>query len=163
MISMSCNLQLWQAHVLELQLESEYLESFLIKTETLLRKKEYQVGLKLIDDSLDASEYNSMQDYVLATFSPYWRGRILDYYDGVGSKLGEVLNYDTIKEIDDLTSHIVVELKCSYRALQQEGWIVGKGKPDPGKFLKRTTMSAIRSFFSERFPKVSEPELRATG
>ena len=82
------NLELRQLQIIELGFESDYLENFLIRTETCLKKLKYQKGLHLIKNVYknDGVQYRGVIDWLLCVFSPEWRVHTIHYY-----------NYETFK------------------------------------------------------------------
>ena len=145
------NLELRLTLCQKLGLESEYFESFLVRTEKLLKQTRYQKGLMLIEET--DTDYRSVMDWLLAMLSPSWKVHIHAFYKYDHCKLGHAVDFETIDLMDQIMEASVIELYKSYQMLQREGWLVGKGKPEPGVFMQRSTMNAIRSFISPMFPE----------
>ena len=149
-LSFRQNLELRQSLCLELRLDSEYFQSFLVRTEKRLKDTNYQKGLMLLES--DDANYRSTLDWLLATFSPSWKQHIQDFYTYDHCRLGDAVDFDTIDLIDQLMEAAVVDLKRSYNMLRRDGWLVGQGTPDPSPFMKSMTTMAVRSLISPRFP-----------
>ena len=154
MLSMSLqfsqNLEQRLTLVQKLGLESEYFESFLVRTEKLLKQKKYQKGLTLIVPN--DTKYASVLDWLLAMLAPSWKAHIHAFYKYGPPRLGHAVDFQTIDLMDQLMEAAVVDLAHSYRMLREESWLT-KHKPEPGVFLQRTTMNAVREFISPAFPK----------
>jgi hypothetical protein len=138
--------------VQRLGLESEFLGSFLVRTEKRLKQRRFQKGLILLD--AEEGDYRSVLDLLLATFSPAWKRSILDFYRDGEHRLGDCADWKTINLIDQLMECAVTELTVSYEMLRSEGWLVGEGKPEPTPYVKSAVSDAVRLFVAPCFPGV---------
>lgn len=148
-LQLRINLQQRLTLLQELGLCSKFYESFLVRSEELLKKSKHQCGLMLLER--DATEYHGVLDWLHATLSPSWRPHILAYYSGEGPKLGEMIEWGAISQLDWMMAQVILELTKSYRNLQQEGWLVGRGTPEPSQFLRRLTTDAVRALLMPLF------------
>ena len=100
--------------VQQLGLESEYLETFLTKTEMALKSRRYQKGLKLIQPALEAGaggeDYRSVIDALLGAASPSWRRHIAHWYRYGDTRLGDAATWEDIQEMDAVLVQALHEL-----------------------------------------------------
>tara|TARA_B100000029_G_scaffold206083_1_gene203889 strand:- start:277 stop:765 length:489 start_codon:yes stop_codon:yes gene_type:complete len=145
-ISLQLNLQQRQAQIQRLELTSEYLGTFLVRSETLLKRGRYHRALCLIDTE-DADGYYSILDYLLATVAPEWAESIQEFYDDEGPKLGELADYWTIDEMDRGIAKAITGLATAHRIIEEEVWADSRRAPypPPSKFMKRLTLDRIRA------------------
>ena len=121
---MTQNCSCLQEQIIELRLESEYLQSFLPRTEMALKQRLNQKGLRLLHvDGQD--EYRSTLDWLLAITSAEWDAHIRAYYRTGTEKLGDVAEWGEILEIDRVLRGVVKELRRTHSALVREGWVRG--------------------------------------
>lgn len=99
-LQMCQNLELRQTLVQKLGLESEYLETFLVRSEKLLKGRRGQRGLALVRHLADEDEYRSVMDFLVGLFVPSMKPAIKAYYEGHGQKLGEEFTWSFIDNLD---------------------------------------------------------------
>ena len=92
-LCLSLNLEQRCSLVQELGLESEYLATFMIRTEYLLKKDKYEKGLLLIEKT--DTGYESVMDWLLAMLAPSWKKHIKAYYEFRYTKLGDIADFKT--------------------------------------------------------------------
>lgn len=112
-LNLQCRLNLVQ----KLGLESEYLGTFLTKTEMALKSRRYQKGLKLIqtaleDDNVGGSgePYRSVVDALLGAASPSWKRHIAHWYQHKRYRLGHAATWEDIQEMDEVLVQALREL-----------------------------------------------------
>jgi hypothetical protein len=148
------NLEQRQCLIQSLGLESEFFESFLVRTERRLSDSKFSRGLRLIEG--DGEGYRSVLDWLLATLAPHWDLFILNYYEHGTPKLGHAVDFDTIDLIDRLMDAAVRDLYKSYQTLCRAGWLGTDDEPEPSVFMKRTTLAAVRAHITPLFPAAPE-------
>jgi len=153
------NLELRQLQILELGFESDYLENFLIRTETCLKKLKYQKGLHLIKNVYknDGVQYRGVIDWLLCVVSPEWRVHTIDYYTYDTFKLGESITYDEINEMDLLLEGTVIELTGMYEELVKSRMLrreyLHDGGMEPDQFMQALALENIRTTVAPALPK----------
>ena len=145
------NLQQTQCLILQLGLQSEFFQSFLVRTEHRLSNSKYSRGLRLIPNP--ASEYRSVLDWLLASIAPEWDQLIINYYKNGTDRFGKVVDFNTITEIDQLMDATVRDLYKSYQTLKRHGWLGTSSDPNPGTFMQHTALAAVHFHITPLFPK----------
>jgi hypothetical protein len=122
------NLALRQTLMQNLGLESRFLDSCLIRSETLLRKLEYQRPLRLVRDFADEDDYRSVLDFLVAVFVPAMKARIDAFYDGHGQILMEQSGWIDIDRLDRMMVTALEEMKRLYGESRSAAWRRGDGE-----------------------------------
>ena len=148
------NLEQRQCLIQSLGLESEFFESFLVRTERRLSDSKFSRGLRLIEG--DGEGYRSVLDWLLAMLAPDWKVFIQDYYSYGEPKIGHAVDFETIDLIDRLMEAAVRDLYKSYQTLCRAGWLGTDDEPEPSVFMKRTTLAAVRAHITPLFPAAPE-------
>ena len=149
MFSLRLNLQHRQKQITVLKLDSEYLQSALVRTEKRLKGK-HQKGLKMLEG--DASGYWCLIDWLLAVLGPGWDQHIKAYYsDPNFCRLAEAVDFETINIIDQLLDHSVCQLYQAHQHLRSQRMFTGNMEPSP--FLKKLTTRAVKNFMPLIFPE----------
>jgi hypothetical protein len=115
------NLELRQTLVQKLGLESEFLESCLVRTEARLKESRHQRGLALLRGIVDESEFRSVLDWLLALYAPSYAGEIRSFYEDGGKRLIDSRPWRTIDEVDRILDEEIVRLGD----LHKEVWMLG--------------------------------------
>jgi hypothetical protein len=110
-----------------LGLESEYLETCLVRSETLLRERRFQTPLRLVRKLADEDEYNSVLDFLVGLFVPAMRPRIFAFYEGRGARIIEQSPWSDIDRLDRMMVTVLQELRGLYDELRSAAWRAGRG------------------------------------
>ena len=94
------NLVCRQALIQKLSLESEYFESFLVRSENYLKTSEGQKAISLLKYHLPQERYRSVLDWLTALLVPGMKLKIFAYYEAGGPKLGEEFSFGFIDNLD---------------------------------------------------------------
>ena len=164
---MKQNQRLMQVMQLKLGFESEYFETFLMRTEKRLKKLKYQKGLHLIKNCYknDGVQYGSVLDWLLAVVSPEWRRNIIDFYTYDTFCLGESVNFEDITKIDLLLEGTVIELTGMYEELVKSRMLSKghEGGMEPDRFMQALALENIRTTVAPALPKAPRhPKRKST-
>jgi hypothetical protein len=110
-----------------LGLESEYLETCLVRSETLLRKLRFQAPLRLVRKFADEDQYNSVLDFLVGLFIPAMKPRIFAYYEGEGDRIIEQSPWSDIDRLDRMMVTALTELRALHDELRSAAWQAGRG------------------------------------
>lgn len=105
------NLELRQTLIQKLGLESKYLESFLVRSETFLRTRDGQRGVALVRHLADEDRYRSVLDFLVGLFVPSMKPAIFAFYNDDGPKLGEEFDFQFIDNLDQRMVQALDELR----------------------------------------------------
>jgi hypothetical protein len=120
--NLECRLSLIQ----KLGLESEYLESCLVRSEELLRDGEYQAPLRLMRKFGEEDDYQSVLDFLTAIFVPGLRQRIFAFYKGDGQRLIVQSGWSEIDRLDRMMVTALRELRVLYDEIHSAAWRRGE-------------------------------------
>lgn len=115
------NLEQRQTLIQKLGLESEFLNSCLVRTEVRLSRGGFQRGLALLRGIVDESRFRSVLDWLLALYVPALDPEIDRYYAGEGKRFLEAHSWQAIAEADRLLDEELVRLAD----LHKEVWTLG--------------------------------------
>lgn len=150
------NIKLRHLQILELGLESEYFDTFLVRTEKRLKKLKYQKGLSLIRNVYkdDGVQYRASLDWLVAVVSPEWRRNIIDFYTHGSYCLGESVNFEDITKMDMLMEGTVIELTGMYEELVKSRMLTrGHTHEGPDQFMQALALENIRTTVTPALPK----------
>jgi hypothetical protein len=126
------NMRQRQTLIQKLDLESEFLEACLVRSEALLRESsKAQAPLRLIRRFADEDQYNSLLDFLVAVFVPALKPRIFDYYHGDGSRLIEHSDWADLDRLDRTLVTALHELRALYDELRSAAWRKGEREFTP--------------------------------
>lgn len=126
-MTLSLNMVQRMTLIQTLGLESEYLETCLVRSETLLRERRYQAPLRLIRKFADEDQYNSVLDFLVGLFVPAMRPRIFAYYEGEGARIIEQSPWADIDRLDRMMVTALHELRVLHDELRSAAWREGRG------------------------------------
>jgi len=123
---LSTNLECRQSLIQKLGLESQYLESCLVRSEELLRDGEYQSPLRLVRKLGEEDDYQSVLDFLTAVFVPGLRQRIFAFYEGDGQQLIAQSDWSEIDRLDRMMVTTLCELRSLYSEVHSAAWRRGE-------------------------------------
>jgi hypothetical protein len=117
-MSLMLNLQQRMVTIQELGLESEYLQSALVRSEKLLKTTQGQKAAGLLEELYPAEGYRSVQDWLVGSLVPSMNEHIQDFYHRDGEKLMAGFSWKFIDLLDKSLATALVALM----ALENELW-----------------------------------------
>jgi len=130
-----------------LPLKSGFFKSVLPRTESLLKRLEYQKPLRLLKDLYeDGDDYQGVIDWLLALLAPAWKSHVLGFYRNENGPMVTYVPAKTIEKVDRVMVWALVQFSALYKMQRKEGWETGSDR------LEAATTKGIKPIIGPRFP-----------